>query len=146
MAGIDNDDSDDKRTEMNIDNGTTPLEVDQASSTSNFKIEPFKKPLLIIGPQRGKSQKSQNKFFRTVKEPEDKPSDHCNEVGNKITEVAQVGGLRNTELKSVNPSKITSDQQKPFHPLAYKEPEWGGFPLAEYKLEVRFITRSFQGS
>lgn len=145
MAGIDNDDSVDKRTEMDIDNGTTPLEVDQTSSTSNLKIEPFKKPLLIIGPQRGKSQKNQNKFFRTVKEPDDKPSDHCNEVGNKITDVPHVGDFRNKELISVNNSKITSDQQKPLHPLAYKEPEWGGFPLAEYKLEVRFITQSFHG-
>lgn len=141
MAEIDNDASVDKQTEMNVDNGTTPLEIDQTSSKTNLKIEPFKKPLLIIGPQRGKSQKSLNNFYRTVKEPDDKPSDHCNEVGNKITDVPQVGELRN-ELKKVNTSKITSDQQKPLHPLAYKEPEWGGFPLAEYKLEVRFITRS----
>lgn len=141
MAEIDNDVSVDKQTDM--DNGTTPLEeIDQTSSKTNLKIEPFKKPLLIIGPQRGKSQKSLNNFYRTVKEPDDKPSDHCNEVGNKITDVPQVGELRNDELKKVNTSKITSDQQKPLHPLAYKEPEWGGFPLAEYKLEVRFITRS----
>lgn len=141
MAEIDNDVSVDKQTDM--DNGTTPLEeIDQTSSKTNLKIEPFKKPLLIIGPQRGRSQKSLNNFYRTVKEPDDKPSDHCNEVGNKITDVPQVGELRNDELKKVNTSKITSDQQKPLHPLAYKEPEWGGFPLAEYKLEVRLITRS----
>lgn len=140
MAEIDNDVSVDKQTDM--DNGTTPLEeVDQTSSKTNLKAEPFKKPLLIIGPQRGKSHKSLNNFYRTVKEPDDKPSDHCNEVGNKITDVPQVGELRNDELKKVNASKITSDQQKPLHPLAYKEPEWGGFPLAEYKLEVRFITQ-----
>lgn len=142
MAEIDNDVSVDKQTEMNMDNGTTPLEeVDQTGSKTNLKTEPFKKPLLIIGPQRGKSHKSLNNFYRTVKEPDDKPSDHCNEVGNKITDVPQVGELRNDELKKVNTSKITSDQQKPLHPLAYKEPEWGGFPLAEYKLEVRFITQ-----
>lgn len=138
MAEIDNDASVDTQTDM--DNGTTPLEeVDQTGSKTNLKTEPFKKPLLIIGPQRGKSHKSLNNFYRTVKEPDDKPSDHCNEVGNKITDVPQVGELRNDELKKVNTSKITSDQQKPLHPLAYKEPEWGGFPLAEYKLEVRFI-------
>lgn len=140
MAEIDNDVSVDKQTDM--DNGTTPLEeVDQTSCKTNLKTEPFKKPLLIIGPQRGKSHKSLNNLYRTVKEPDDKPSDHCNEVGNKITDVPQVGELRNDELKKVNASKITSDQPKPLHPLAYKEPEWGGFPFAEYKLEVRFITQ-----
>lgn len=142
MAEIDKDNSVDKQTEINT--GTTPLEVDQTSSESNLKIEPFKKPLLIIGPQRGKSQKILNKFYRTVKEPGDNPSDQdrCNEVGNKITDVPLAGELRNEEMKSVNPAKITTDQQKPLHPLAYKEPEWGGFPLAEYKMEVRFITPS----
>lgn len=137
----------DGTVDKQTDNGSTPSPLDVDSSQPNAKTEPFKKPLLIIGPQRGKSQKTLNKFYRTVKEPDN--SDNCTEVGNKVTDeplVVDQIELRNEDLKGVHPPKSTSHQQNPSHPLEYKEPEWGGFPAAEYKLEVRFCSLTINSS
>ncbi|KAG8336337.1 Kanadaptin [Homalodisca vitripennis] len=83
----------------------------------------FKKPQLMVGPQRGKTLISQNKLCRILIEDENK------------TSVKQELKSSITSSKEEQNKLVSSNAPKPIPPLPYKEPEWGGLPLHQYKLE-----------
>lgn len=102
------------------------------SSTDTCKESGFKKPLLLIGPKRGKTGK-----IRTMKNDTALPSFELS-VNKETIEPVQ---LQNAEDKSDNPiiegsieENISFDTRN--IPIPYLEPKWGGKPTEEYKLEI----------
>lgn len=101
----------------------------EPSTNNSNNHEPFKKPNLLIGPQRGKSIRTGNIYRKTVNEIKNQSRPEEN-----VDSYPGEGRLEVSIKKNVGLQK-TSDS-KPPPPLQYDEPEWGGLPTQEYKLEV----------
>ncbi|KAL6433210.1 hypothetical protein ACFW04_006434 [Cataglyphis niger] len=96
----------------------------------------FKKPLLLIGPKRGKIGK-----IRMVNDNIIPPSSESSSTNNKATETYHLQedtkekiDLEESILKNSAEENILSDTKN--IPVPYLEPKWGGKPTEEYKLEV----------
>ncbi|XP_012058996.1 PREDICTED: kanadaptin [Atta cephalotes] len=100
------------------------------SSTDICKEPGFKKPLLLIGPKRGKTGK-----IRIMK------NDTALSSELSVNKEAIVQLQDDAEDKSDKPiikdsveENISSDTRN--IPIPYLQPKWGGKPIKEYKLEV----------
>ncbi|XP_034945991.1 kanadaptin [Chelonus insularis] len=91
---------------------------DELLNTSNQ--EQFKKPVLIVGPRKGKTGS-----IRTISATKLViPQPTCLESDQTNTETSE---LDNTGQKNISDYKL---------PLNYKEPAWSGKPQNRYKIEV----------
>ncbi|XP_071581718.1 kanadaptin [Temnothorax nylanderi] len=95
----------------------------------------FKKPLLLIGPKRGKTGK-----IRALNNDTAPPPSELS-VSKEATEPARPSPSNDAEdesdkstLESSTDENVTSDSRNV--PVPYSEPKWGGRPTEEYKLEV----------
>lgn len=86
----------------------------------------FKKPQLLIGPQRGKQVRGENKIKLSIRElTSNIHSEPVNEAHQEESKDCQ---------KEEVPKNVNNSKQIP--PVPYKEPDWGGVPTEDYKLEV----------
>ncbi|XP_054277918.1 kanadaptin-like [Macrosteles quadrilineatus] len=119
--------------ETNIEDSvqSDPVEVSGDKSTENVSNEPFKKPQLIIGPQRGKNVTGKNRICRGIEEPGPIKQTQSEIEENDHKE------KQSDENSSLKPNKDQTSNKPPskIPPLPYIEPEWGGLPSREYKLE-----------
>lgn len=107
--------------------------AESSESADDACREPgFKKPLLLIGPKRGKIGK-----IRTV----DNNTTLLSELSISKDAVEPARPPNDTEDKSdestsesFTEEKVSSDTRN--IPVPYLEPKWGGKPTEEYKLEV----------
>ncbi|XP_077266289.1 kanadaptin isoform X1 [Temnothorax americanus] len=97
----------------------------------------FKKPLLLIGPKRGKTGKIRAVNNDTAPPPP--PSELS--VSKEAAEPARPSPSNDAEDKSDKSTSessadeiVTSDSRNV--PVPYSEPKWGGRPTGEYKLEI----------
>uniref|UniRef100_A0A1B6H1L1 FHA domain-containing protein n=1 Tax=Cuerna arida TaxID=1464854 RepID=A0A1B6H1L1_9HEMI len=102
----------------------SPGDVEKETKPS---LTTFKKPQLLVGPQRGKNLKSQNKLCRILKEDENDKTNVKQELKSSIISLK--------EEKEEQDKLVSPNASKPIPPLPYKEPEWGGLPLHQYTLE-----------
>lgn len=106
---------------------------ESGSGADDVSKEPgFKKPLLLIGPKRGKIGK-----IRTVNNNSAPPSELS--VNKDAIEPAhppnEVEDKRDEPIsESFTEEKVSSDTRN--IPVPYLEPKWGGKPTEKYKLEV----------
>ncbi|XP_050453381.1 kanadaptin [Cataglyphis hispanica] len=96
----------------------------------------FKKPLLLIGPKRGKIGK-----IRMMNDNIISASSESSSTNNEATETYHLQedtkekiDLEESILKNSAEENILSDTKN--IPVPYLEPKWGGKPTEEYKLEV----------
>lgn len=107
----------------------------QSGTDDTCKEAGFKKPLLLIGPKRGKIGK-----IRTVSNDTARPPSEVSSVSKEAVETTD------PQDDIEDTSSIKSTSKKPMEenvsfdtgnvPIPYLEPKWGGQPAQEYKLEV----------
>lgn len=92
----------------------------------------FKKPLLLIGPKRGKIGKFRIMNDNIIPLPSES-------VHNEMTETTLQEDIKDKIdkpiLKSSEEENVLQNDIKNI-PVPYLEPKWGGKPIEEYKLEV----------
>lgn len=110
---------------------SSPSRTDDTCKESRFK-----KPLLLIGPKRGKIGK-----IRMVNDNIIPPSSESSSANNEATETYHLQedtkekiDLEESILKNSAEENFLSDTKN--IPVPYLEPKWGGKPTEEYKLEV----------
>ncbi|XP_011643500.2 LOW QUALITY PROTEIN: kanadaptin [Pogonomyrmex barbatus] len=113
---------------------STESSQDGTDDKTISKESGFKKPLLLIGPKRGKTGK-----IRTVNNNPVFPPSESLSVSKEATEPAHP--QNDAEDKTDKPTSDSSmEQNVPPEarniPIPYLEPKWGGKPDQEYKLEV----------
>ncbi|XP_070153099.1 kanadaptin isoform X2 [Polyergus mexicanus] len=106
------------------------------NGTDNTRKESgFKKPLLLIGPKRGKIGK-----IRMMNDNIIPPASESSSMNNEVTETIHLQEDDTTDkidksiLKNSVVENVLPDTKN--IPVPYLEPKWGGKPSEEYKLEV----------
>ncbi|EGI64939.1 PREDICTED: kanadaptin [Acromyrmex echinatior] len=119
--------------EQSIRKSETEDVSESCQSTDTCKEPGFKKPLLLIGPKRGKTGKIRTMKNDTALSPFELS------VNKEAIEPIQLQD--DVEVKSDKPiiedsveEHISSDIRN--IPIPYLEPKWGGKPIEEYKLEI----------
>ncbi|XP_015602841.1 kanadaptin [Cephus cinctus] len=99
--------------------------------------ESFKKPALLIGPRRGKPGKL--RIVHNIPTPalfeetmDTNSKDHADIQVNSTSELEGISKI-NVEKPNIDLQDLQKDKQLP---LPYREPNWGGQPEQDYKLEV----------
>lgn len=120
--------------EQTVNNSETEdmSESSGSGADDTCKKSGFKKPLLLIGPKRGKIGK-----IRTVNNNTALPSESS--VNNETIEPSHPSNDAEDKsdesvLESSAEENILSDARN--IPVPYLEPKWGGKPIEGYKLEV----------
>ncbi|XP_029679516.1 kanadaptin isoform X2 [Formica exsecta] len=108
------------------------------NETDNIRKESgFKKPLLLIGPKRGKISIGK---IRMVNDNIIPPASESSSMNNEATETIHLqeddteDNIDKSILKSSVEENVLPDTKN--IPVPYLEPKWSGKPTEEYKLEV----------
>lgn len=119
--------------EQSIKKSETPESSENEGAGDARKESGFKKPLLLIGPKRGKPGKIRAMNNNTALSPSElflsketiEPAHPSNDAEDK-----------NNKSISESPTEENVLPDARNIPVPYLEPKWGGKPTEEYKLEV----------